>query len=367
MDLVEKLREVSVEVHKKRRFAKNEASTRNYLIDPFIRALGYDPNEPNEVEPEFTADFVVGNRKVDYALKKEGRPIIFVEFKPATKHLSYKHTVQLQYYFSTKLDVRFGIVTNGLEYRFFADIDNPNVMDDESFLTVDMLNWDERLIQEIATFSKSGFDSERALSAARQLKYGGEIRQRIESEFEQPSRDLIKHFAKDLYTGSFSNAVVKEFTPIIKRAWQQIVRDKDTESSDTTPPPRVETPKDESTTIRGGIQPFDHSSKSALARKEISVITNYFSKKLDKPINATLILDKTNPSKFKIKFNDVEYDNPSSAGAAAKVHVNPGISEKGRSTRGPEFWLFEDPQTHEHRPISELFRDEALLNRLLLS
>lgn len=169
MDLVTELRSVAVDVLSKRQFAKNEAQTRSYLIDPFMRALGFEPNEPNDVEQEFTADFVANNRKVDYALKKNGSPIIFVEFKPATTKLSYEHTKQLQQYISTKLNVRFGILTNGLEYSFFADIDNPNVMDDEPFLVVDIRNFDDGFARELVCFSKTDFDSQKTFSKAREL------------------------------------------------------------------------------------------------------------------------------------------------------------------------------------------------------
>ena len=256
MDLVDKLRAVSADIRDRRRFATNEASTRSYLIDPFIRALGYDPNEPNDVEPEFTADFVASNRKVDYALKLEGEPIIFVEFKSATKNLSFENTVQLQHYFSTKLDVRFGIVTNGIEYRFFSDIENANVMDDEPFLIVDMLNLDDRSLQELTTFSNSAFDFEKALSQARQLKYGNVIRQRIESEIEQPSREMVQYLARNLYVGSFSSDVFGEFAPIVERELQDLFLTGQIVAKEDQTEIKSDFWNIESPAIRDRIQPF---------------------------------------------------------------------------------------------------------------
>ncbi|MCY4061787.1 MAG: type I restriction endonuclease [Chloroflexi bacterium] len=256
MDLIENLRAVSEEIRARRRYATNEATTRSYLIDPFIRALGYDPNEPNDVEPEFTADFVGSNRRVDYALKKEGKPIIFVEFKTATRSLSFQNTVQLQHYFSTKLDVRFGIVTNGLEYRFYSDIDNPNVMDDEPFLTVDLLNANDRLLKEFTAFSKLNFEFEDALLCARQLKYGSIIRQRIESEIEQPSRELVKYLARNLYNGSFSNDAYGEFAPIVERELQDLFLSEQNLAQDDKTEVNSDIRSIESPTIRDRIQRF---------------------------------------------------------------------------------------------------------------
>ena len=77
MNLDEKLRKLSEEVRRKSEAAHgNEANTREYLIKPFFAALGYDTAEPNDVAAEFTADFVKHSERVDYALKKDGKPII---------------------------------------------------------------------------------------------------------------------------------------------------------------------------------------------------------------------------------------------------------------------------------------------------
>ena len=342
MDIVEKLREVSAEVRKRRKFATNEASTRNYLIDPVIRALGYDPNEPNDVEPEFRADFVAGNRKVDYALKKEGRPIIFVEFKPATKSLSFEHTVQLQHYFSTKLDVRFGIVTNGLEYRFFADIDNPNVMDDEPFLTIDMTNSDDQLLKELATFSKSGFEFERALSKARQLKYGGIIRQRIAREMEQPSRAFIKYLARDLYSGSFSNAVVQEFAPIVRQAWHQILHDENTVSAKMMSKSNVETPVKEPTAIVDRIQPYVPSPKS-LTESDMVEIPIYAWYGRRKMLETVFYFDTIEHGRSRLLYEGKKM-TLSEAGLQEIRKANPGRKSVGG---WKDVWRFDHPITHE--------------------
>lgn len=42
---------------------KNEESTKQFLILPLLRGLGYDTYSPQEVTPEFTADFHKKMRK----------------------------------------------------------------------------------------------------------------------------------------------------------------------------------------------------------------------------------------------------------------------------------------------------------------
>ena len=84
MDLVEKLRELSAEVESRLAAAKrSEANTSQFLVMPFFEALGYGVHNPNDVEPEFTADVGIQREKVDYALKRDGNPVVLVEVKYA--------------------------------------------------------------------------------------------------------------------------------------------------------------------------------------------------------------------------------------------------------------------------------------------
>jgi len=68
---------------------------------PFINVLGYDVFDPTEVVPEFTAD--IGTKKgekVDYAIMKDGKPIILFECKWSGADLNKEHASQLHRYFS---------------------------------------------------------------------------------------------------------------------------------------------------------------------------------------------------------------------------------------------------------------------------
>lgn len=362
MELATELRSVTTDVLSKRQFATDEASTRSYLIDPFLRVLGYDPNNPNDVKPEFTAAFVAKNRKVDYALKKDGHPIILVESKPAKTNLSYEHTIQLQHYFSTKLNVHFGIVTNGLEYRFYTDIDNQNVMDDEPFLTVDIRDLDDGVIHELFSFSKSGFNFHKAVAKARELKYAAKIRNRIESEIEEPSRELIRYLARDLYSGSFTNSVADEFGPIIRQAFQQILSKDIGASPSPTSTHKQQALAAESPPIRDTFQPYVPSSAPQTDSNilEIPVFKRYRYKGQYHTFEATLMYNVKNWKLSKIKFRGKEL-NPSRSTLEAINTVNP---KQKNPVNGWDFWKLRDPSSHEEQKIGVLRNDVALVRRM---
>ena len=113
---------------------ETEEATKNALVMPFIAALGYDVFNPQEVVPELTADVgVKKGEKVDYAIKQDGEVIILIECKAAGANLSEANMSQLFRYF-TVTKARIAVLTNGIHYRFYSDLEEPNKMDARPFL-----------------------------------------------------------------------------------------------------------------------------------------------------------------------------------------------------------------------------------------
>lgn len=341
MDLIIKLRDHSKEVRRKAKAAYgNEANTREYLIKPFLEVLGYDTTEPNDVAAEFTADIGKYNEKVDYALKKNGRPVILVEFKAASEVLSRKHTAQLQRYINSKLDVRFGVLTNGIEYQFYADLEKENVMDDDAFLTVDMRHLNDDHCAGLSLFTKSGFDVETCLDAARTLKYRQRIKDVLNQTFDPLSDEIVKLLVKKVYSGSYTKFVRDQFTPLVKQAWVEFVNSKKVTIEPITDPI--------------GQQPKQVSTGSSL---ELPVSGTYNGQQFD----ATLILkerfhllDKQN-----MRFHGALMNHAVAATEAAR-EIDEGVDY----VVGWTFWEFHHPDTKELTPIKELFENETLRNRM---
>ena len=116
-----------------------EEATKMSMIIPFFQLLGYDVFNPLEFCPEYTADVgIKKGEKVDYAIIINGDPAILIECKSCTETLD-KHSSQLFRYFGTTT-AKFGILTNGVVYRFYTDLDESNKMDLTPFLEIDMDN-----------------------------------------------------------------------------------------------------------------------------------------------------------------------------------------------------------------------------------
>jgi hypothetical protein len=226
MDLIDKVREISARIDKQLEHIQTEEATKNAFIMPFIAALGYDVFNPLEVIPEFTAD--IGTKKgekVDYAIKKDGKVIILMECKWSGADLHQSHASQLYRYFSVT-EARFGILTNGLQYEFYSDIDQPNKMDEKPFFLFDMLDFQEHQIAELKKFTKSAFSLDDILTTASTLKYTGALKKILEDELRSPSENFVKFFASQVYAGRLTQPVLTQFAEIVKEARKQFINEK---------------------------------------------------------------------------------------------------------------------------------------------
>jgi len=225
MDFNDQLRAFSVRIPKIIENVKTEEATKNGLILPFLQILGYNVFDPSEVCPECVAD--VGTKKgekVDYAIMKEGTPVILIECKSVDTDLASIHMSQLFRYFSV-VPAKIGILTNGKKFLFFSDIDAPNKMDTKPFLELDMINLTDQNIEVLKQFRKETFNVDKILPSALNMKYVKAIKQIFAQDMESPSQEIVKYFAHQIYDGMLTKNVIGNFTEITKRALNQYIND----------------------------------------------------------------------------------------------------------------------------------------------
>ncbi len=225
MDLIDKLREISARIPKQLDHIQTEEATKNALIMPFISALGYNVFDPTEVTPELNAD--IGTKKgekVDYAILRDHKPVILFECKHHTVDLGKAHASQLYRYFSVT-EARFGVLTNGLTYWFYTDLESKNKMDGKPFFEFNMLEIKESAVEELKKFSKSTFDLDNILTTASELKYTREIRRIIAEQMLEPSDEFVKFIASNVYVGRMTQAVREQFAQLTKQAFKQLLNE----------------------------------------------------------------------------------------------------------------------------------------------
>ena len=86
----------------------NETRTRQALIDPMLRTLGWDVENPNFVQLEYGIE----RKRADYALMRSARPIAVIEAKRLGKPLDDDDTMQALNY-ANREGIDYTVVTNG--------------------------------------------------------------------------------------------------------------------------------------------------------------------------------------------------------------------------------------------------------------
>jgi hypothetical protein len=224
MDFKDLVKQLGERVVKLKDNIQTEEATKNAFIMPFIQALGYDVFNPLEVVPEYVTD--IGTKKgekIDYLILKEGVPTILIECKHWKQNLDIHDGQLLRYFHVSK--AKFAILTNGIQYRFYTDLDELNKMDEKPFLEFDITEIKDVQTEELKKFHKSYFEIDKILSTASELKYISEIKSIIASELKSPSEAYVKYFVSKVYPGRATEKIMQQFGELVKKSNTQVISD----------------------------------------------------------------------------------------------------------------------------------------------
>lgn len=228
MDFKDQIKILGDRVTKLKDQISTEEATKNAFIMPFLQSLGYDVFNPTEVVPEFISDIgLKKGEKIDYAIFMDGKPTILIECKHWSQNLSVHDGQLLRYFHVSK--AKFGVLTNGINYRFYSDLVDANKMDEKPFLEFNIHEIKDNQIEELKKFHKSYFDADSIVNTASELKYTNELKQLLQQELNNPSPEFVKYFAKQVYPSNISAKILELFTNLTKKSAQQYISDLITE------------------------------------------------------------------------------------------------------------------------------------------
>jgi hypothetical protein len=156
-------------------------------------------------------------------LMKDGQPIILIECKHHNEKLDPHNSQLFRYFHTTK--AKFGLLTNGLNYRFYTDLVETNKMDDKPFFEFNISDMKEVEVLELKKFHKSYFDVEAVTNTASELKYSNEIKNIMSNELKNPSEAFVKFFVSQVYHGRATDKVMTQFVEIVRKSLNQLISD----------------------------------------------------------------------------------------------------------------------------------------------
>lgn len=245
MDFKDQIKLLADRVFKMKDNIQTEEATKNALIMPFLQSLGYDVFNPLEVVPEYITD--IGTKKgekIDYAIFQNGIPTILIECKHWAQNLDLHDGQLLRYFHVSK--AKFGILTNGIKYRFYTDLHEPNKMDEKPFFDFEITDIKENEVEELKKFHKHYFEIDKIVNTASELKYTKEIKALLNQELKNPSESFVKFFTSQVYSGRATEKVMVQFSELVKKSCQQVISDIITDRLKTALHKETEATKQES-------------------------------------------------------------------------------------------------------------------------
>ncbi|EKN4841535.1 type I restriction endonuclease [Yersinia enterocolitica] len=208
-------------------FCTTEETTKQALIIPFLDILGFTPYDPTKVKAEYYADFPGAkvNERVDYALFCHDVPVMFIEAKAYTEKMD-NHCPQLSRYFNSTPEVTISAITNGVEWRFFTDLKQKNIMDPTPFLKIKMDNLNPSDIAQLFRFRYDKFKPEALRTLAEESVYISAFTKTISASLRDVDIEFVKYIAsKSNVERQLNQKFLESVTPLVKLSVEKAVSD----------------------------------------------------------------------------------------------------------------------------------------------
>ena len=213
------VRTLGNQIEERRHHVITEEAVKQALILPFLGALGFDIYNPAELIPEYKAGWAKNNEKIDYCLCLHGKACLFVEAKGPNEALT-NYDAQLAKYFNSTPELKFSIITNGIQYRFFTDLQEPNLLDKKPFFEFNFETFSDADVAVLERFRKDVFSVDNLVGYAEDLVFLGTLKNQFMRLLREPSDEFVSFAVKEahLLEGRVTQKVIDRFRPLVKES-----------------------------------------------------------------------------------------------------------------------------------------------------
>ena len=148
---------------------------------------------------------------------------MFIEAKSFNEDLD-NHCPQLSRYFNATPEVAICAITNGREWRFFTDLANKNIMDEEPFLTINIMDIRENDMVQLYQFRHDQFQPEALRTLAEESIYLMAFTEVITESLKEVDLDFVRYVAgRADVQRQFTQRFLESIQHIVKQAVQNTV------------------------------------------------------------------------------------------------------------------------------------------------
>jgi len=185
-------------------------AVRDQIINPILRALGWDPENPEEVQPNIYTEEGIP----DYSLIKNGNEVLFIEAKKLSVDVEQKEVIRQLAKYCFGEGMKYGVLTNGSIWILFRAFQEGTTISERIIWKTDIEN-DELTasVRRLNTISKDNInDIEKII---KKLQILDEIWQSLVDEPDEIIKGLTPVFEKLIKEGypdyEFESVEIEDF------------------------------------------------------------------------------------------------------------------------------------------------------------
>jgi hypothetical protein len=167
-------------------YEQNEMAVRDQIVNPVLRNLGWDPENPEEVQPNVSTEEGVP----DYSLIKDGKKILFVEAKKLSVDIEEREVIRQLAKYSFSEGTKYGVLTNGAVWVLIRSFEEGTTLTERIVWKTDLENEElPSVIRKITTISKTNIEHIEVL--VKKVQILDEIWQSLLEEPEEMIKGLM--------------------------------------------------------------------------------------------------------------------------------------------------------------------------------
>ncbi len=167
-------------------YEQNEMAVRDHIVNPILRSLGWNPENPEEVQPNVSTEEGIP----DYSLMKNGKKILFVEAKKLGVDIEQREVIRQLAKYSFSEGTKYGILTNGAVWILIRSFEEGTTLTERIVWKADLEN--EELLavsRKVVTISKTNIEHIEVL--VKKVQILDEIWQSLLDEPEEMIKGLM--------------------------------------------------------------------------------------------------------------------------------------------------------------------------------
>ncbi|MEW6615398.1 MAG: hypothetical protein AB1401_08035 [Thermodesulfobacteriota bacterium] len=167
-------------------YEQNEMAVRDQIVNPILRNLGWNPENPEEILPNVSTEEGIP----DYSLIKNGKKLLFVESKKLGVDIERREVIRQLAKYSFSEGTKYGVLTNGAVWVLIRSFEEGTTLTERIVWKTDLENEElPAVLRKITTISKANIEHIEVL--VKKVQILDEIWQSLLDEPEEMIKGLM--------------------------------------------------------------------------------------------------------------------------------------------------------------------------------